>query len=105
MKIWFEQSGGVAGISISYSTDTDFLPAAEREMIEKIISSTNFFNLASRSSPPHRSADYFRYIIKVEDGTHNHTVEFTDLSRIPKLKPLVKLMRQKALASSKTDST
>ena len=104
MKIWFEQSGGLAGITISSSVDTNSLPSTQREMIERIVSSTSFFNLASRISPPRGSADFLHYVIKVEDRTGSHTVEFTDLSMVSELKPLVKFMREKALSSSRVDT-
>lgn len=104
MKIWFEQSGGLAGISLSSSVDTNSLPATQREMIERIVSSANFFNLASKISPPRGSADFLRYFIKVEDRTGIHAVEFTDFSLVSELKPLVKFMREKALSSSRVES-
>jgi hypothetical protein len=105
MKINFEQSGGLAGINISSSVDTNCLSNAEKENLENTIRTTNFFNLPSNNPTPKGSADYYVYKITVEEAEQNnynsanksHTVEFTDLSMIPELKPLIKIMREKAI--------
>ena len=100
MKIRFEQTGGLAGIPLSSAVDTNLLPVAEKEMIEKTVSEANFFNLPPSFSPPKGSADYFRYTITVEDGSSKHTVEFSNLSKAPGLEPLTKFMRKKASPSN-----
>lgn len=106
MKILFDQTGGLAGINITSSVDTNSLPREEKERLEEIINSTNFFNLPSNLPPPKNAADYYRYNITVEEDEHNckHTVELTDLSMLDGLKPLIKIMRKRALQTEDDNS-
>jgi hypothetical protein len=105
MRIYYEQSGGFAGIDISTTVNTDSLPANEVNKIQDLVNKANFFSLNSVSSQPETGADYFHYKITVEmdDNDNNkngqkktHTLELYD--PVPaQLKPLVKYLRSKAM--------
>lgn len=105
MRIYYEQSGGFAGIDISTTVNTDSLPADEVNKIQDLINKANFFSLNSVSSQPETGADYFHYRITVEmdddDINKNgqkktHTLEIYD--PVPaQLKPLIKYLRSKAM--------
>ena len=106
MRIYYEQSGGFAGIDISTTVDTDSLPADEVNKIQDLVNKANFFSLNSVSSPPEMGADYFHYRITVEmEDNENgqkkeHTVEIYD--PVPaQIKPLIKYLRSKAMEQEK----
>jgi hypothetical protein len=101
MRIYYEQSGGFAGIDIRAVVDTDSLPSDEVTKLQDLINKANFFSLNS-ASPPERGADYFRYKITVEmednkDGQKKtHALEIYDPTPV-QLKPLIKYLRSKAM--------
>jgi hypothetical protein len=102
MRIYYEQSGGFAGIDVNTVVDTDSLPADEVNKIQDLVNKANFFSLNSVSSPPEMGADYFHYKITVEmDDDKNgqkktHTLEIYDPVSA-QLKPLIKYLRNKAM--------
>jgi hypothetical protein len=105
MRIYYEQSGGFAGIDISTTVNTDSLPADEVNKIQDLVNKANFFSLNSVSSQPETGADYFHYKITVEmdDDNNNkngqkkrHTLEIYDPVPV-QLKPLIKYLRSKAM--------
>lgn len=102
MRIYYEQSGGFAGIDISTVVNTDSLPADEVNKIQDLVNKADFFSLDSVSSQPEIGADYFHYRITVEmeDNKNGkkktHTLEIYD--PVPaQLKPLIKYLRSKAM--------
>jgi hypothetical protein len=102
MRIYYEQSGGFAGIDVNTVVDTDSLPADEVNKIQDLVNKANFFSLNSVSSPPEMGADYFHYKITVEmDDDKNgqkktHTLEIYDPAPA-QLKPLLKYLRSIAM--------
>ncbi|HXU95556.1 MAG TPA: protealysin inhibitor emfourin [Candidatus Nitrosotalea sp.] len=97
MKIYFERTGGFAGIRTSASLDTDRLPPNESEQLNNMCNNMNFFNLPSKSESKSGAADLFRYKITIESKDGKHTVETTDISMTPELENLVNFLSDKAL--------
>ena len=97
VKIYFERTGGFAGIRTSASLDTDKLPPNESEQIHNMCNDMNFFNLPSKSESKSGAADLFHYKITVESKDGKHTVEATDMSMTPELENLVSFLSDKAL--------
>src|SRR5215813_7204092 len=92
MQIDFERSGGFAGMTIRTTVNTDTLPADEAKELGQLVSASNFFSL---NPQPTRGmgADQFNYKLTIQVEELNHTVEATDSTMPPSLKPLVdKLM-------------
>jgi hypothetical protein len=99
MKIYFERSGGFAGISSSAVVDTHSLPPDETDKIQSMIDNAKGFfdsNISS-SPPPRRAADYFKYKITVqtEEGMQN-TIETNDITMPSELRPLINYLKEKA---------
>ena len=65
MKIYFERSGGFAGISSSTMVDIHSLPPDEAHKIQDMIDNAKFFDLKNSTQPKH-AADYFKYKITVQ---------------------------------------
>jgi len=97
VKIYFERTGGFAGIRTSASLDTDRLPPNESEQLNNMCNNMNFFNLHSKSESKSGAADLFRYKITIESKDGKHTVETTDISMTPELENLVNFLSDKAL--------
>jgi hypothetical protein len=91
-KIYFERSGGFAGISSNITIDTHSLPSDEANKIQGMINNAKFFDLKKSSSPPpKRAADYYKYKITIqteEEGTQN-TIETNDITMPSELRPLI----------------
>ena len=45
MRIYYEQSGGFAGIDVNTVVETDSLPADEVNKIHDLINKSNFFSI------------------------------------------------------------
>jgi hypothetical protein len=97
LKIYFEQSGGMAGLSRKINIDTNFLSPSEAQEIESMIDSSKFFDLPSSTAQPNSgAADYFRYKITLEsDSGNKHTVETTDITMPSGLSPFIGYLRRK----------
>ena len=96
MKIYFERSGGLAGMRIVATLDTDTLPSDEVHQIQAMVDNAKFFDLPSKSPKPKKGADYFQYKITVETEGRKHTVETNDVAIKPTLRPFVDFLVKKA---------
>lgn len=103
MRIYFEQKGGIAGVSRSANIDTNVLPSSEVQEVQSMLDNAKFFDLPSNSDQPdRRAADYFKYTITVQtDDGKKHTVETTDLTKGPELGPLIGYLTRKILDQKK----
>jgi len=97
MKIYFERTGGFAGIRTSASLDTDTLPPNESEKLHDMCNNMNFFNMPSKYESKSGAADLFRYKITIESKDGKHTVETTDMYMTPELENLVSFLSDKVL--------
>jgi hypothetical protein len=97
MKIYFEQKGGIAGVSRSADIDTHLLPPSEEQEVLSLVNNSKFFELPSKTKPPNPgAADYFRYIITLEtDDGRKHTVETTDFTGGTGIATLIEFCRRK----------
>ncbi len=97
MMIYFERTGGFAGIRTSASVDTDTLPPNESAQLHDMCDNMNFFNLPSKSAPKSGAADLFHYKITIESKDGTHTVETTDMSMTPELEIFINFLSEKVL--------
>jgi hypothetical protein len=101
MKIYFERSGGFAGMLSSTAVDTQDLPSKEANEIKNLVEKAHFFELPSKLSQPSSkttkgAADYFAYKITIQNNNDNnnqskkeHSVECNDLNMQPTLRQLI----------------
>ena len=97
VKIYFERTGGFAGMRTSASLDTDKLPPNESEQLHDMCNNIDFFNLPSKLESQSGAADIFHYKITIESKDGKHTVETTDTSMTPELENLVGFLSDKVL--------
>jgi hypothetical protein len=98
-KIYFERSGGFAGIRMSTEVDIHSLPPDEAHKIQGMIDNAKeFFDLKESSSqPPKRAADYFKYKVTVQkEEEEQNTIETNDITMPSNLRPLINYLIEKA---------
>ncbi len=98
MKVHFERSGGVTGMLLTLTIETETLPEADARELESLIDAAKFFDLPKVIAGTGRGADQFQYKITVEMQGRSHSVETGDLSAPEALRPL--LQRLTTLARS-----
>ena len=102
MKIYFEQSGGLAGIDNSISINSDSLDPQEASELQHLVDNANFFGLPSEPAAPLRGADYLEYKITIETNDNKkHSIKTTDLTMPPNVGPLIGYLRRKAVKEGK----
>ena len=97
MKIYFERSGGFAGIFSSTTVDTQSLSSKESSQLKNLVDEANFFELPSKLFQPSKTtksaADYFVYKITIQNNNQSkHSVECNDVNMQPTLRPLINLL-------------
>jgi hypothetical protein len=98
MKIYFEQSGGLAGIVKNISINRDSLDPQEASELQRLVDNANFFALPSEPAAPLRGADYLEYKITIETNDNKkHSIRTTDLTLLPNIAPLIRYLRRKAV--------
>jgi hypothetical protein len=91
MKVTVNRSGGYAGISDSFSVDTDKIAGAAGQQIEQMIRSIGFFSFPAGAAGV--GADLMHYEITVDDGQSQHTIAFSD-DGSPQIEPLKRLVEK-----------
>jgi hypothetical protein len=105
MKIYFEESGGLAGIDNSISINSDSLDPQEASELQRLVDNANFFDLPSEPAAPLRGADYLEYKITIETNDNKkHSIRITDLTIPPNTGPLIRYLRRKAVKEGKGDN-
>ena len=89
LRIQFERRGGFAGIALGTSIDLDTLPAAERERIQALVESADFFSLPPNMGSQEPGGDRFQYTVTVQSAGRSHTVRTDDAGAPPALRSLL----------------
>lgn len=100
MRIEFERSGGVAGMRLSLSIDTDTLPEEEADAIEDLVDRSDFFALSEQTEAV-STPDAFTYRVTVEAEGRRHTVTTTDIGAPASLTPLLERLESRARRTRK----
>jgi len=89
VKVEFWRTGGVAGIRLTSTLDTEKLPPQEADRLRRLISTACFFDQPSSLKSSTSGADRFQYQVTVEEGDRIKKVEI-DESCIPRtFQPLI----------------
>lgn len=94
--IWFERSGGFAGITTSIEIDSKSLSSEEAEKLEQLIDDSGFFKEHKSDSPSGNMPDQFQYKISIECEGEKQTVEFGESTVPESFRPLINYLTQKA---------
>jgi hypothetical protein len=98
MKFQLERSGGFTGIPLRAVIDSESLSQDERQALELLVDSADFFTLPEKIQSSGQAADQFSYKLTVEKAGKSHTIQVSEAEIPEKLKPL--LQRVTALARS-----
>ena len=101
MKVEFLRTGGVAGIRLTATLDTEMLPPGEAERLRHIIAAASFFDLPTSRQPPIQEADRFQYRVTVEDGDRIKKVEMNESSVPEACRPLLDYLIDSARTARK----
>lgn len=88
MRVQFTRSGGVAGLQLAVTIESDTLPQEDAQELRRLIEQADFFNLAAEQRDT-VGADQFSYEVTVETGGQVHTVKTTDSAAPATLLPLL----------------
>jgi hypothetical protein len=102
MKILYERQGGITGMPVKVTVDTDSLPEGTAKAFQEAFSAARFFELPAKLTRSAPGSDQFTHHLTVEDESRQHTVEMVD-STVPE--PLQPVLRQLALLARKQNLT
>lgn len=100
MHIDFSSSGGLANLQLEYRADTDELPKEQAEEILTLIESSGALNLEPNDINPTVSSgppDVVSYRLTLSEGGKQKTFWFNDVTAPASLRPLLTLLRKRAL--------
>jgi hypothetical protein len=90
MRIHFERSGGVTGIPIKATIDSQTLTGEETQRLQELMQAVDFFDLPAHlieTSP--LGGDQFYYIVTIADEGQANTIKTTDSAAPADLRPLL----------------
>jgi len=93
--IWFERTGGFAGMITMVEIDSKTLSVEEQEKVEEFIEKSGFFEFVSDSLKTNHP-DQFQYKITIEYKNDKKSLEFGESGMPNSLRPLVDYLNQKA---------
>jgi hypothetical protein len=76
MRVRFERSGGVAGITLAHDFDSAELSPEKTAELSRLVAEAQFFELPGKIRATKATADLFQFNITVEDSGQKHSVEF-----------------------------
>lgn len=74
MKIFFERTGGFAGMRLTTTVDAAALPPNEAKQLHQLVSTADFFHLPAMIPSRTPQPDRFQYRLTVEENSRRHTV-------------------------------
>ena len=89
MRIEFERVGGVAGIRLRGSIDTDVLPPEEAKSWQALVEKAQLGHMRQSSRAGGRTRDSFEYWLTVKDGWKESSVRMTDETLPPSATRLI----------------
>src|SRR5262249_1545614 len=102
MRIRFTRSGGVGGLLLSTTVDTDRLAAPDVIRLRELVEEAECFKLPPRIRSRQPQPDRFQYDLTSEDGSRQRAVT-TDEDAMPaSLRPLLTWLTQVARRAPRT---
>ena len=94
--IFFEQSGGFTGITISYEIHSDSLDQGQKEQLIGLIDSSGFFDFSMKEKEANNLPDQVHYKITIQQENKKQTLEL-DESQIPdKIRSFIQYLSREA---------
>jgi hypothetical protein len=89
MRIFFERTGGLAGIKLKGTLDSATLPLREAHRLQRLLKQSRFFDLPSVLDSERPGADRFNYKVTVETSDGKHTVEAAEAAIPGTMRPFL----------------
>lgn len=96
MHIRFERSGGFANIPLRAELDSDQMPQARSQELERLVERARPFDQPAESSQA-ATPDDFQYEMTIEDGGRSHALRTSDAAAPDDLKLLFDFLAEEAL--------
>lgn len=93
MKVTFETSGGVGGLTTTKTIDSDKLSVEQANRLRQLVDASDFFNLPATIAYKGPARDYLQYKITIESEGRKHTTVLDEPAAPPQLKPLIQLLK------------
>lgn len=97
MKVYFERTGGFAGLKTSVALDTENMTPSESEKLSELCNSVDFLKLSQKTETKAGAADVFHYKIIIESKDGKRTIETSELSMTPEFEDFVNFLSERAL--------
>jgi Emfourin len=94
LLIEFTRSGGVAGIRLNKTFNTDSMPVETAAEIINLVHAADFFHLPASISSG--GADKFHYKLFIEENDKSHTVQVDERAIPEALAPLLRRLESDA---------
>ncbi len=101
MRIYFERTGGFAGMQVVTTVDTESLPSEEAHDLYQMVDKASFFDLPEVIATSTSGADQFQYKLTVEAEKQQHTVKTGDATAPDELWPLLRHLTTLARSSGR----
>ncbi len=101
MKVEFARTGGVAGIRLTATLDTEMLPPEEADHLRHLIAAASFFDQPSSRRSPTQGPDRFQYRVTIEDGDRVKRVEMAEVFIPETFQPLLDYLVDRARAAQR----
>jgi hypothetical protein len=89
MRIFFERTGGLAGIKLKGTLDSSTLPLREAHRLQRLLKQSGFFDLPPILESEKPGADRFNYRVTVETEEEKHTVEAAEAAIPGPMRPFL----------------
>ena len=93
--IWFEQSGGFAGLTTSVEISSDTLEEAEYTELSQLIDQSDFFNYQIAENQT-GIPDQFHYQLTIEKSGEKKTLTLSDANLSDDMRSLINYLKRKA---------
>jgi hypothetical protein len=99
MIIDFERSGGYANLRLRYRANTDELPLGVANDLRQLVDRSGILSLkpADLAPPSHDPPGAMRYRVAISQEGAVHSVELSDITVPPALRPLLTRLQELAL--------
>ncbi len=91
-EIYFERSGGFAGLTISLAISSDKIKEREREMLDSLLQESNILNYKFLKDNSQKYPDQFQYLVQIKNDEINIDIKLNDYLINDLVKPLIKYL-------------
>jgi hypothetical protein len=89
MRLFFERTGGFAGMKLQRALDSKDLPPGDVKQLGALLRKSRFFDLPPELKTSSPGPDRFHYKLTIENEAGIRTVEGSDASVPEEMRPLI----------------